>query len=213
MDTKNKIYSSIMCGGLFKIISKYVMKCQFGFTPGFGFQYGTFTIKKLPHIRQNYNLPTWVVFVDLFKDFNTSKNALLIAILVKYGAPSRLCSEIKRMYEKSVVKLIIGKIETFIDYKVVVKQIDSMFPLIFLFLMMAFAKKLEDEWMDLVLSKSQFLCKDNSPRSAGQLVIHRTGTFLYGTIFDLFCMIYVDDGAFVFESRTDIKIVTTLLSD
>ena len=32
-------------------------------------------------------------------------------------------------------------------------------------------------------------------------------------LFDLFCMIYVDDGAFVFESRTDIEKGITLLSD
>ena len=84
---------------------------------------------------------------------------------------------------------------------------------LFLFLMMDFFETLEDEWMALGLSKSQFSYKDNSPGSTGQLVSHRPGTFQSGMIFDLFCMLYVDDGAFVFESSTDIKKGITLLSN
>ena len=142
MDVSNKIYISIMCGRLFKIISKHVVKCQFGSTPRVGSQDGTFTIKTLLHLRQNHNLPTWVAFGDLVKAFGTSNQALLIAILGKYGAPPRLCSAIKRMYDKSVVNLIIDKIETSIDFKVGVKQGDSTALVLFLFLMMAFAETL-----------------------------------------------------------------------
>ena len=90
MDIGNKIYSSIMCGQLFKIISKHSMKCQFGSTPGVGCQDGTFTIKTLLHLRHNHNLPTWVAFTDLVNAFDTSNHALLITILVNYGAPPRL---------------------------------------------------------------------------------------------------------------------------
>ena len=73
----NKIYRSIMCGLLFNIISK---KC--GSTPGVRYQYGTFTIKILLHLRHNHNLSTWVAFSDLVEAFNTSNQALIIAILV-----------------------------------------------------------------------------------------------------------------------------------
>ena len=193
-----------MCGRLFKIISKHGVKCQFGSTPRVGYQDGTFMIKKLIHIRHNHNHPTWVAFTDLGKAFDTSNHALLIAILGKYGAPPRLHSAIKHMYNKSIVKLIIDKVETSIELKVGVKQRYSMDPVLFLLLMMAFAETLEDEWTTLGLSKPQFARKDNSPRSTGQLVRHRNGTFLSGIPFDLFCMIYVDDSAFVFESKTDI---------
>ena len=189
------------------------MKCQFGSTPGVGFQDGTFTIKKLLHLRHNHNLPTWVALEDLVKAFDTSNHALLIAKLGKYGAPPILCSSIKRMYNKSIVKIVIGKVETSIDFKVGVKQVDRMGPVPFLFSMMAFVKTLEDKWTTLGLSKAQFARKDNSPRSTGQLVSHRPGTFLSGMPFDIFCVLYVDDGAFVFESRTDIKKEITLFSD
>ena len=79
--------------------------------------------------------------------------------------------------------------------------------------MMAFAQTLEDELTDLGLRNSQFACKDNSPRSTGQLVSYRPGTFTSEMIFDLLCMIYVDDSAFFFGSRTYTEKGITLLFD
>ena len=115
-------------------------------------------------------------------------------MLGKYGAPPRLHSAIKRMYDKSTFKLTIRKVETSIELRVGVKQGDSMNLVLFLFLMIDFAKTVEDEWTALGLSKSQFACNDNSPRSTGQLVSHRPDTFLSGILLDLFYMIYIDDG-------------------
>ena len=163
------------------------------YTPGVECQYGTFTIKTLLHLIHNHNLPTWVEFTDLVKAFDTSNNALLIANLGKYGATPRLCLAIKRMYKKIVVNIIIGKIETSIEFKLGVKQGDSMAQLLFLFLIMAFAKTLEDEWTALGLSKAQFARKAKSPRSTRKLVNHQPVTFSYGTLFDIFCMLYVYD--------------------
>ena len=65
------------------------------------------------------------------------------------------------MYEKIIIKIIIVKIETSINFKVGVKQGDSTTLVLFLFLMMVFSKTLEDKWMDLGLSKYQFARKDN----------------------------------------------------
>ena len=70
---------------------------------------------------------------------------------------------------------------------------------------MDFDETLEDKRMDLGPSKAQFACKDNSPRSTVQLVSHHPGTLSSGTLFDIFCMLYVDDRVFVFESRTNIE--------
>ena len=165
MDIGHKIYSSIMCGRLFKIISKHSVKCRFGSTPGVGCQDSTFTIKTILHLRHNHKLPIWVAFADLVKASNTSNHALLIAILVKYCAPPVLCSAIKHMYKKSIVKLIIQRVETSIKLKVGVKQGYSMARVLFMFLMMAFSKILEDDWTSLGPIKAQFARKDNSPRS------------------------------------------------
>ena len=67
MEIGNKIYSSIMCGRLFKIISKHGVKYQFESTPGVVCQDGTFTIKTLIHLRHKHNLLKWVAFTDLVK--------------------------------------------------------------------------------------------------------------------------------------------------
>ena len=78
-----------MCEKLFKIISKHGAKYQFGYITGVGCQDGTFMIKTILHIRQNYNLPTWVEFADLVKAFKKSNYAPLIVILVKYVSPPK----------------------------------------------------------------------------------------------------------------------------
>ena len=67
MDIGSKIFSSILCTRLFKIIRKNGVKYQFGSTPGVGCQDDRFTIKKMLHLRYNYNLPTYVMFADLVK--------------------------------------------------------------------------------------------------------------------------------------------------
>ena len=83
------------------------------------------------------------MFADLVKAFDTSNHILMIKILEKYGCPPKLCSEIRRMYSNNRVRLIIGKIDTSIPFEVGVKQGDSVAPVLFLFLMIAFAEVIE----------------------------------------------------------------------
>ena len=117
------------------------------------------------------------------------------------------------IYDVSLVQLIIGKIYTAIDFKVGVKQVNGMEPVLFLLLFIEFSKTLEDEWNAPELIKAQFSCKENSPISTRQLVIHQPVTFTSGTLFDIFCMIYVEDSAFGFKCRNYIERGITLLSD
>ena len=85
MDIGSKHFSSILCTRLFKIIEAHGVRYQFGSTPGVGCQDGIFTIKKMLHLRHNHNLPTWVMFADLVKAFDTSNHVLMINILREYG--------------------------------------------------------------------------------------------------------------------------------
>ena len=107
----------------------------------------------------------------------------------------------------SVVKLVIGKFETTIYFKVGVKQVDSVAPVLFLFIVMAFADTLEKEWMINGLTNAEFSRDNNSPLSDGQLISHQPQSFSREVLFELFCMLYVDDGPFVFESRHQLKLV------
>ena len=41
----------------------------------------------------------------------------------------------------------------------------------------------------------------HSPRDVGKLTVHKKKNFEQGTLLALFCVLYVDDGAFTFEDR------------
>ena len=139
----SKIFSSILCTRMFLILDRHGVKYQFGSTPGASCQDSNFTIKTLLHLRHNHNLPTWVLFADLVKYFDTSNHQLMDAILGKYGFPPKLRSAIVRMYKDSLVILIIGKMDTSIPFKVSVKQGDSMALVLFLLVIMDFSETLE----------------------------------------------------------------------
>ena len=141
----SKLFGSILCTRLFKIIKLHGVKYQFGSTPGVGCQDGRFTIKTLLQLRHTHNLPTWVLFTDLVKAFNTSNHVLIIKVLQRYGCPPNLRSAIERMYNNSIFILKIDKAYTTIPLEAGVKQRDSMDPVLFLFLIMGFAKNLEKE--------------------------------------------------------------------
>ena len=110
------------------------------------------------------------------------------------------------MYSNNTVRLIIGTIDTSTPFEVRVKQGDSVAPVLFLFLMMAFAETIEKEWDKHGIQRIEFNQHDNSPHSVGRLTSHPAKNFSQGTLFDIFCMLYVDDGAFAFASRRDLEI-------
>ena len=60
----------------------------------------------------------------------------MVMILAKYGFTPNLCDTIAIMYKDSMVKLVIGEFETTIEFKVGVKQGDSVAPVLFLFIVM-----------------------------------------------------------------------------
>ena len=70
-----------------KIIRKHGLKYQFGSTPGVGCQNGSFTIKKMLHLGYNHNVPTFLMFANLVKAFDTSNHKLRVEILKNYGCP------------------------------------------------------------------------------------------------------------------------------
>ena len=146
---------------IFLILERHSVKYQFGSTPDVGCQDRRFTIKKLLHLRHNHNLPTWVLFTDLVKDFNTSNHQLMHAILVKYGFPPKLRSAIARIYKDSTVISIIVIINTSIPFKFCVKQGDIMAPVLFLFVIMDFDETLEKSGSNMISINSNYTVTTN----------------------------------------------------
>ena len=77
--------------------------------------------------------------------------------------------------------------------------------------MMAFAEVIEQEWDKHGIKKIEFKRHTNSPHSPGRVTSHPAKNFLQGTLFDVFCMLYVDDGASAFISRHDLEIGARLV--
>ena len=80
MDIGAKVFSSLICKRLFKIIKKHRIKYQFGSSPVVGCQDGIFTIKTLLHMQNNHNLPSYAAFVDLVKSFDTDNNDMVLKV-------------------------------------------------------------------------------------------------------------------------------------
>ena len=53
--------------------------------------------------------------------------------------------------------------------------------------------------------RQKFSRNNNSTLSDGQLISHPPRSFNRGALFELFCMLFVNDGAFVFESRYQLE--------
>ena len=121
----------------------------------------------------------------------------------KIWCPPIICSAIKCMYNKIIVKLIIGKIDTFIDFKVGVNQRDSIAPVLFLFLTISLVDSPGIKKISIFLQI----------QSTGQLVSHKPCIFTFFALFHIFCIIYVDYDPFFFESRTNITKGITIFSN
>ena len=146
------------------------------------------------------------MFADLVKAFDTSNHKLMVKILKKYGCLPKLCSAIRIMYTDNTVRLILGKIDISIPFEIGVKQVDSVAPALFLFIMMALSETLEEEYMKNDLQMIKFRQKSNSPQSSGIITSHPAKTFSQGIFSELFCMLYVDDRAFTFKIRKEMEI-------
>jgi hypothetical protein len=71
---------------------------------------------------------------------------LLLDILERYGAPPKFVAAIEKCYQNLIVVLKIEKEVVELPQTVGVRQGDNMAPVLFLFLMSAFAETLETEW-------------------------------------------------------------------
>jgi hypothetical protein len=154
MDMCSKVFSSVMTTRAFSLLDKHGTWFQFGGTPEIGCRDGLFTLKALLNARHNHDLASYVGFVDLVKAYDTANHALLVDILRKYGAPPKFATAIETIYRNNTCVLKIENEITEIPQIVGVRQGDNMAPVLFLFLMTAFAETLEIVWKD---QASQYL--------------------------------------------------------
>jgi hypothetical protein len=85
-----RIMSSIVNFRLTTLIEKYGLDEQFGYTSGKGTTDALFAIRTALQLRREHQLPTYALFVDLIKGFDTANHELLFALLLRFGAPEGL---------------------------------------------------------------------------------------------------------------------------
>ena len=85
-------------------------------------------------------------FVDLVKVHDTANHTLLLSILQRYEVPQKFVPTIHMIYTDNICMLKIEKEIVEISQSVGACQGDNMVPVLFLFLMMAFAETLETFW-------------------------------------------------------------------
>ena len=57
----------------------------------------------------------------------------------------------------------------------------------------------------------KFKLHSNSPQSSGRITSQPAKTFSHGTLIEIFCMLYVDDRAFSFETSKDMETGSNIL--
>jgi hypothetical protein len=202
-DMTARILSAILNARLTKVIQKHGIETQYGSQPERGCQDGLFVLRAALTTRRYHNLSTWALFVDLVKAFDTVNHELLFSILERYGVPPRLLDAVRRMYANVQVKLQVGKAKRNIPYTTGVQQGDNMAGLLFIFCMQAFAETLEEKWKDeWGIESPQYRHMVSQRVQRGRLLGQEHKAI--GKLFDLFYLLYVDDGAFLFETLQDL---------
>jgi hypothetical protein len=208
MDMCSKIFSSIMTARAFKLLDKHGTRFQFGGTPELGCRDGLFTLKALLNARRNHDLASYVGFVDLVNAYDTANHNLLLHILERYGAPPKFVTAIRTIYTDNVCVLKIEKETVEIPQTVGVRQGDNMAPVLFLFLMTAFAETLEIVWREQAIPILRVMTTSNDNMIKGKICSHTPTMFTSKTLtaYKILQCLYADDGAFPFGSREDLKL-------
>ena len=213
MDVGSKIFSRILTTRLYTLLEKHGTKYQFGATPNSGCQDGNFTLKTLLHLRRQHNLETYVVFADLVKAFDTSNHILIAQILERYGSPTKFTNAIKRLYADLRVTLQLGKESVDIQQTVGVRQGDNLSPVIFLFVMTAFAETLDKKWTQAGLPRIEAEYTPLSTSSNAQLTGHIKPSQTSGSTTQLTQVLFLDDSGFPFNNRDDATTGTRLIRE
>jgi hypothetical protein len=207
MDMCSKVFSSVMTARAFKLLDKHGTRFQFGGTPEIGCRDGLFTLKALLNARHNHDLASYVGFVDLVKAYDTANHVLLIDILRKYGATPKFATAIENIYRNNTCVLKIENEITEIPQTVGVRQGDNMAPVLFLFLMTAFAKKLEIVWKDQDIPILSVMTATDEHLAEGKICSHTPAMFRSKKLssYEILQCLYMDDGAFPFGTREDLQ--------
>ena len=136
-----------------------------------------------------------------------ANHALLVDILCKYGAPPKFATAIETIYRNNTCVLKIENEITEIPQTVGVWQGDNMAPVLFLFLMTAFAETLEIVWKDQGIPILSVMTAADEHLAEGKICSHTPAMFRSKKLarYEILQCLYVGDGSFPFGTREDLQ--------
>lgn len=195
---------SVICNKrLLVILKQNAMEEQFGCQSGCGTIDANWVLRSLLHTRKDQGIDSHILFVDLIKAFDTANHDLLFALLAKYSTPAQLVDVIRRLHKDFQLEFKLDKKHMCsIDYTVGVQQGENMAPVLFLFLMKAFAESTRKAW-----KSTCDIPHMHSPEPDKKTLIHgqltNSPTANSGCVVELPFTLFVDDTVFIFDSRTE----------
>jgi hypothetical protein len=207
MDMCSKVFSSVLNTWAFLLLEKHGTRFQFGRTPDIGCRDELFTLKVLINARQNHDLPLYVGFIDLIKAYNTANQTLLLHILEQYSAPPKFVAAIKTIHRDNIAVLKIEKEVVEIPQTVGVQQGDNMAPVLFLFLMTAFAETRKILWKQQGIPILNVMTTADEKLSKGRICSHAPAMFSSKSLnaYDILQCLYINNIGIPFGMQKDLQ--------
>ena len=161
---------------------------------------GIFNSKSIVQLRREAGLPTWALWVDLRKAFDTVSRRAMVLVLKRYGVPPKLCAIFEALYAKAVVHLHVGTAESSFDSTMGVFQGCPAAPTLFNFMVDAWFQAIQPRLQQHML---KFRTCDTTAAygtsgRASNLRGRSIGDNTTGTPFETLESLYADDaGCFV----------------
>jgi hypothetical protein len=211
LDSVVKIVSSVISARLQDVLKEVGCEYQNGFTSRRGCADGLFSLKMALQKRKEHDLETYLLFIDLVKAFDTVPRASLWKVLSKYGVPPHLVKVIMELNTNCSVKLDVDGEDIDIMYTIGVKQGDNLAPILFLFYIQAAIDSLEKKWP---CSKPQFSTAEDAIFTGRDYKTNAESCRLINAMkFYMWCSLYADDAALIFESKADLETGSRLIYD
>ena len=199
LDVASKVLSSVLVSRMRAVMEHICMEAQAGFRAGRGTIDGLFNILLGLRKRQEHNIETWAVFIDLVKVFDTVPRKALFEVLSRYGLPDHFMRIVMRLHVGAKVNVKIGKDDIDVESNIGVRQGACEGPILFLFIMQA-----AFETMDWPVAKPTFATSTTKCKTHGEAhdrkIDHENGTT---SLFEFWCALFADDCCVMFETRQD----------
>jgi exonuclease III len=196
LDIASKVVSSVIVDRMQLVQEAEGLEFQFGFRGGRGTVDGLFTTSLALQKRQEHNLDTWALFIDLVKAFDTVPREPLFAVLLKFGMPPHFVSIVKRLHTNAIMKFKVGNVDSDVASDIGVRQGSCEGPALFLFIVQAAL-----ETVDWPVAKPKFTTRAGPAGmvSGDSMRGAKKGT----TTFELWASLFADDCALLFNTRAD----------